>query len=124
MSEKDKQNLMEDSQDEGLKAVMGSRFQDRTQEPRKAAPKAAQVMRERPPVKMAKQGAAPQAAAVEDPGWIGRLKACVKYGSLFASVSALLFYWQQAGLLASSAAVPSLIFCALGAGLTIGWNAR
>ena len=56
--------------------------------------------------------------------YLDKIRNCAKYGLIFGAASGLLFYWQQSGLLASSAAVPSLIFCALGAGLTIGWHAR
>ena len=61
---------------------------------------------------------------VTEAGVMSKVKACAKWALLFAAISGLLFYWQQAGLLAPSAAVPSLIFCALGAGLTVGYNAR
>ena len=68
----------------------------------------------------------------EDASWVkvnvvspmGKLKCCAKWAMLFGSVSGLLFYWQQAGLLDPKAAVPSLLFCFLGAGLTIGYHAR
>ena len=53
-----------------------------------------------------------------------KLKECVKWAAIFGGLNALLFYWQQAGLLDSKAAVPSMIICALLAGLSIGWNAR
>lgn len=74
----------------------------------------------------------PQKEEVMDAQWVklntispmAKVKGCARWALLFGSISALLFYWQQAGLLASEAAVPSLIICALGAGLTIGWNAR
>ena len=61
---------------------------------------------------------------VRETNAMDKVKACTKWGAVFGGISSLLFYWQQAGLLASSAAVPSLIICALGAGLTIGWHAR
>lgn len=61
---------------------------------------------------------------VRETNTMDKVKVCTKWGAVFGGISSLLFYWQQAGLLASSAAVPSLIICALGAGLTIGWHAR
>lgn len=63
-------------------------------------------------------------APVRETNTMDKVKVCTKWGAVFGGISSLLFYWQQAGLLASSAAVPSLIICALGAGLTIGWHAR
>ncbi len=108
-------NVNGDLLDEGLQAVMGK---DRCQNEWQPAKK-----------KAAKQLEKDEAV---DASWVpvrsessmDKVKDCAKWALLFASVSGLLFYWQQAGLLASSAAVPSLIFCALGAGLAIGWHAR
>lgn len=128
MSNDMRQNLMEDAEDAGLKAVMGKRFQDVSKEipkqERKAIPQS-RCSYTREPLSQETEGAL-------DVKWVpentvspmDKVKACVKWTAVFGSVSAVLFYWQQAGLLDSRAAVPSLIFCALGAGLSIGWNAR
>ena len=111
--------LNDDLLDDGLQAVMGKdRCQDlslrqKSEKERKA------VAKDSP-------------AAAVDASWapvkgvtaMDKVKACTKWGAVFGGISSLLFYWQQAELLASSAAVPTLIFCALGAGLTIGWHAR
>ena len=106
--------------DEGLQAVMGKeRCQDVTkviQEER------AKYAAQNPPAKRITADAS--WAPAREPGSLDKLKACAKWALLFAAISGILFYWQMAGLLASSAAVPSLIFCALGAGLSIGWNAK
>lgn len=111
--------LNDDLLDEGLQNVMGK---DRCQNPKDWQ----KEIQERKP------GCKPQAETAVDSSWapsttatsMDKLKDCAKWALIFASASGLLFYWQQAGLLASSAAVPSLIVCALGAGLTIGWHAR
>jgi hypothetical protein len=111
--------LNDDLLDEGLQAVMGK---ERCQNPEDWQ-------------KDIKKRKAERKASVDtavDATWVpvkegtsmDKVRDCAKWAMLFASVSGLLFYWQQAGLLDSSAAVPSLIFCALGAGLTIGWHAR
>lgn len=115
-------NLMEDAKDEGLKAVMGSKFHDLSQEDSKS------VMQKESKYQKVQQ---PRNEPV-DASWVklnvvspmARLKVCAKWAMLFGSISALLFYWQQAGLLDSKAAIPSLIICALGAGLTVGYHAR
>ena len=119
-------HLMEDAEDEGLKAVMGSKFHDVSQEiatsatpPRNDSGRRKKVQRER---NTAVEGEWKPVKSV--PTDLERVRECAKWALLFGAVSGLLFYWQQAGLLDSSAAVPSLIICALGAGLTIGWHAR
>ena len=105
--------------DEGLQAVMGK---ERCQNPEDW----------QKDIKERKAGHKPEVeeavdaswAPVKESGYMDKIRECTKYGLIFAGISGLLFYWQQAELLATSAAVPSLIFCALGAGLTIGWHAR
>lgn len=109
-------NINSDLLDEGLQAVMGKERcqnvwtpppkKNEDKKPRKDEPAEASWEPVKPDVPMDK------------------VKDCAKWTMLFAGISGLLFYWQQAGLLASSAAVPSLIVCALLAGLAIGWNAK
>lgn len=112
--------LNNDLLDEGLQAVMGKeRCQDVTSplsQPERAASS--------PKGRALDEAVDASWAPVKEPGYMDKVRECAKYGLLFAGISGLLFYWQQAELLASSAAVPSLIFCALAAGLTIGWHAR
>ena len=113
-----------DTNDEGLKAIFGGRFHDETSstppakavEKPKAAPRAVQ----------SGTGKAKDAKwePIKDITNMDKLKECVKWAAIFGGLNALLFYWQQAGLLDSKAAVPSMIVCALLAGLSIGWNAR
>lgn len=54
--------------------------------------------------------------------WPDQLKAAAKGALLFGGLGLLFFYWQQTGLMDPAAAVPSMIVCALLAGLTIGRN--
>ena len=113
-----------DANDEGLKAIFGSRFQDDT------CSKPAEVTKKAKPI----QKTVEQSGTEKDMDgkWepvkvvtsLDKLKACAKWGGIFGGMNALLFYWQQAGLLDSKAAVPSMIVCALLAGLSIGWHAR
>ena len=111
--------LNDDLLDDGLQAVMGK---DRCQD----------ISLPQKPAKKQKAEEKDFSATAVDASWAPvretsvaeKIKACAKWGFVFGGISSLLFYWQQAGLLDSSAAVPSLIFCALGAGLTVGWHAR
>lgn len=110
--------------DEGLQAVMGK---DRCQnvwqpETKKSTPRK-NAEQEKPKAAIAEPMDAEYVKLnVVSP--MARLKCCAKWALLFGSISTLLFYWQQAGLLDPKAAVPSLIICALVGGLTIGWHAR
>ena len=49
---------------------------------------------------------------------------CVKWFLIFAGLEYLFFYWQQTGQMESSAAMPSMIVCALLAGISVGKNWR
>lgn len=46
----------------------------------------------------------------------------VKWALLFICLEYLFFYWQQTGKMDESAAMPSIIVCALLAGISIGKN--
>lgn len=46
----------------------------------------------------------------------------VKWTSIFIGLEYLIFYWQQTGQMQESAAMPSMIVCALLAGLSVGKN--
>lgn len=46
----------------------------------------------------------------------------VKWVALFMGLEYLVFYWQQTGKMDSSVAVPSMIVCALLAGISVGKN--
>lgn len=114
-----------DVTDAGLKAIMGNRFHDETQsEPQKAiskketthtnlAEKSAQRAKDKPvnaqwePVK-------------PDPNWMDKLKNCAVLTAPFSCLTMLVFYWNEAGLMADSIAIPSMLFCACVAGLGIG----
>lgn len=126
-------HLMEDAEDEGLKAVMGSQFQDQTKEDRKDVPKAAEDHRKYPPHLGTVADHKPtENSKVLDGQWIqlntvspmAKLKACARGVGLYGGISILLFWWQQAGLLASEAAWPSFIVLALLAGMKIGSACR
>lgn len=46
----------------------------------------------------------------------------VKWTSIFIGLEYLIFYWQQTGQMQESAAMPSMIVCAMLAGLSVGKN--
>lgn len=46
----------------------------------------------------------------------------VKWVVLFIGMEYLFFYWQQTGQMQESAAIPSMIVCALLAGISVGKN--
>ena len=47
---------------------------------------------------------------------------CVKWFLIFAGLEYLVFYWVQTGQMQESAAIPSMIVCALLAGVSVGKN--
>ena len=47
---------------------------------------------------------------------------CIKWFLIFAGLEYLVFYWMQTGQMESSAAMPSMIVCALLAGISVGKN--
>ena len=107
-------NINGDLLDDGLQAVMGK---DRCQNTWQPAPKKS------PEVKPTEKPITAQWEPVKaDPNWLDRLKGCVKWTSLFSGLCFLFFYWQQTGLMASAAAVPSMLVCMLCAGVSIGKN--
>ncbi len=119
MEKEIKKDLMEDPEDLGLQAVMGKHFQDQTQEAA-AAPKGEQKQAPAEKKSCRKVMDAAWVPVKAEPTDIQRLAVCAKQAVLYGGISALLFWWQQAGWLASKAAVPSFIVLALLAGLKIG----
>ena len=115
-----------DVTDAGLKGIFGDRFHDETQ-PAMARPKKISTA----PCKEANVAQKPTEKPVEaqwepikETTWMDKLKACAIWAFGFGSLSCLVFYWQQAGLMAPSIAVPTMcVFIAL-AGWGVGKNAR
>ncbi len=59
---------------------------------------------------------------VKEHTWMDNLKSCVKWAGCFGGLSLLVFYWQQAGLMANSIAVPTMCVCTCLAGWGVGRN--
>ena len=115
-----------DVTDAGLKGIFGDRFHDETQ-PAMARPKKISTA----PCKESNVAQKPTERPVEtqwepskETTWMDKLKACAIWAFGFGSLSCLVFYWQQAGLMDASIAVPTMcVFTAL-AGWGVGKNAR
>lgn len=58
----------------------------------------------------------------KESNWMDSMKSCAKSVLLFGGLSFLVFYWQQAGLMDSSVAVPTMCICTALAGLGVGKN--
>lgn len=57
-----------------------------------------------------------------DPNWLDKLKASAMWAIGFGGLSFLLFYWEQANLMAESIAVPCIAVCTALAGWGVGKN--
>lgn len=110
-----------------LEDMMGDRFQDLTK-PEKAetkkvsentthTTKVAQKSTRKPVTDIGKY-------PKTKPDFYTRLWASAKQALLFGGLSLLVFYWEQAGLMASSIATPTMCVCTLLAGWGIGKNVR
>ena len=135
MSNENRQ-YMEDAEDEGLRAVMGSKFQDVSQEiPTSAAPpRNAKVRREKDKYPSCLKtvadckdpdhgklyegewGSAPTYA----PNWFDKLKGCGKYALGCGALVAVFWYWNMTGQMESAAAVPCMLACGTYGGFKIG----
>lgn len=104
-----------DPDDIGLKQIMGSRFHDETKKP---------MVEPVTPRQQSTIKATDAPWEYVKPNWMDNLKACAKSVLLFGGLSVLVFYWQQAGLMAPSIAVPSMCVCTALAGLGCGKNIR
>lgn len=55
--------------------------------------------------------------------WYGKKAVnMVKWAAVFIGLEYLVFYWQQTGQMQESAAMPSMLVCALLAGISVGKN--
>lgn len=115
-----------DVTDAGLKGIFGDRFQDVT-EPVKA------ISKKETPTKCREANVAqkPMQKAMDaqwepvrpEPNWYDKLKACAIWMLGFGSLSCLVFYWQQKGLMDASIAVPTMCVLTALAGWGVGKNA-
>ena len=116
-----------DPEDIGLKAVMGNRFHDETKKPmvEPFATKPSNTTQAEKKVQKPTEKAVDESwAPMKEANWMDNLKECVKWMGIFGGLSFLIFYWQQAGLMASSIAVPSMCVCTALAGFGAGRTVR
>lgn len=126
MANENNQKLMEDAEDEGLKAVMGSKFQDVSREQKASAPKVQKKAKEDPALIRQPSRAAtfPRGEGLEvptfAPNWFDKLKGCGKYAMVCGLLVALFGYWHISGQMDASAAVPCMVACGTIGGFKIG----
>ena len=114
-----------------LKALMGDKFVDETiplaempKEKKKAAnttpaKKAAQKPVQKPAEEESKDA---EWHPVKPRNWMDGLKECAKWALTFGGLNMLIFYWQQAGLMAESISIPCMWVCCALAGYGVGLN--
>lgn len=57
---------------------------------------------------------------VKERNWMDNLKDCVKSTAIFGGLNMLIWYWQIAGLMDETIALPSMLVCAALAGFGVG----
>lgn len=101
-----------------LQSMMGEKFQDMSNakyEP-KAVPKCPEANVAQKPSKVADADCHP----TKERNWMDDLTDCAKSTAIFGGLSMLVWYWEISGLMDMSVALPSMLVCALLAGLGIG----
>jgi hypothetical protein len=111
-----------DPEDIGLKEVMGNRFQDGTKKPMVEPFKAESTNTTQSKKKALKVDKAVDAqwAPIKEHCWMDDLKECVKTSLLFGGLNLLIWYWEVAGLMDESIALPSMLVCAAMFGIGLG----
>ena len=118
-----------DVNDIGLKGIFGDRFHDETQSKPKTEEKRHPNANTIDNSKLERKAADKSVDAKLEPvktntNWLDKLKGSAVWALGFGSLSFLVFSWQQAELMDSSIAIPTMcIFTAL-AGFGVGKNAR
>ena len=127
MSEFEKEVNNLDPEDIGLQQVMGNRFHDMTKKPMVEPFRTATTNTTQEKKVAQKPISKPEEAQWEpvkgEPSFIEKLVDSAKGACLFGGLSFLVFYWEQAGLMASSIAVPSMCVCTALVGWSIGKHA-
>lgn len=121
-----------DVTDAGLKGIFGDRFTDETEsEPQKVISKKEttntanrEKTSQTEPHKPTHNYNGKSWEPVKEPNWMDNLKGCAKWVAGFGGLSFLLFYWEQAGLMAESIAIPCMCICTALAGWGVGKNVR
>ena len=112
-----------DVNDIGLKGIFGDRFHDETQgfvAERKERKSVNATNTAKAEQKATDKPVTAQWEPVKEANWMDSLKSSVKWAGLFGGLSFLVFYWQQAGLMDASIAVPTMCVCTALAGWGVG----
>lgn len=119
-----------DTEDIGLKQIFGDRFHDETATSGAEQSKKQETTYTSAPAKAEQSGAqkrtykdAKWEPVKPDPNWLDKVKDSAKFVVGFGGLSFLLFYWEQAGLMAESIAVPCMCLSTALAGWGVGKNA-
>lgn len=130
MSEEMKRDLMEDPEDEMLKAVMGDKFQDHSGQEKASGKPEIRKKQDAYPECLGTVGENKEPSELLEgewkrvpnyaPSFLNRLKECGKWALVFGGLCLLVFYWQQTGQMLPSAAVPSMMACTGGAAWCVG----
>jgi hypothetical protein len=105
-----------------LKAMMGDRFIDET------VPVAETTTVPKEEKKCREANVAEKPSKAADADWhptkqrtfMDDLKDCTKSTMIFGGLNVLIWYWEMAGLMDESIALPSMIACAVLAGIGVG----
>ena len=107
-------------EDAELAAMMGDKFIDETV-PLSEMPRTSEESSDIPkPKKTAEKPMDAQWIPTKRRTYMDDLKDCCKTTFLFGGLNVLIWYWQVAGLMDESIALPSMLVCAALAGLGIG----
>lgn len=109
-----------EKQDAELAAMMGDKFIDQTV-PLSEMPRTTEESTDIPkPKKTAEKPMDAQWIPTKQRTYMDDLKDCCKTTFLFGGLNVIIWYWQVAGLMDESIALPSMLVCAALAGLGIG----
>ena len=117
MSNYEMNNL--DPDDIGLQEVMGKQFQDTTRQPMVES-FSTESTNTAQPKKKAQKPMDAQWEPIKQRNWMDDLKECVKTSLIYGGLNILIWYWEMAGLMDESIALPSMLICAALFGLGIG----
>jgi hypothetical protein len=113
-----------DVTDAGLKAIMGNRFHDETQKEVISKKETTTKKTEKSAHKPTHSYMDGKWEPIKERTWMDNLKNCATWAIGFGGLSFLIFYWEQAGLMAESIATPLMCICTTLAGWGVGKNAR
>lgn len=108
-----------EKEDRELAAMMGDKFIDETV-PLAQAQKETKKPTNIPEEKTAQKSMDAQWMPTKQRTFMDDLKDCTKSTLLFGGLNILIWYWQEAGLMDESIAMPTMLVCAALAGLGIG----